>query len=39
MPGEVVLSEVHGLPMPADAEIVIEGEMAFDSEETLHCSK
>jgi len=28
MPCDVVLSEVHGLPMPVDAYIVIEGEMA-----------
>jgi len=27
LPYEVVLSELHGLPMPADAEIVLEGEM------------
>ena len=26
-PYDVVLSELHGLPMPADAEIVLEGEM------------
>ena len=27
-PCEIVLSELHGLPMPAHAEIVLEGEMA-----------
>lgn len=27
LPYDVVLSELHGLPMPADAEIVLEGEM------------
>ena len=27
LPYDVVLSELHGLPMPADAEIVLEGQM------------
>jgi UbiD family decarboxylase len=30
VPYEVIESEVHGLPMPAHAEIVIEGDMAAD---------
>ena len=30
LPYDVVLSELHGLPMPAHAEIVLEGEMIAD---------
>src|SRR5690348_2839538 len=30
LPYDVVLSELHGLPMPANAEIVLEGDMVAD---------
>jgi 4-hydroxy-3-polyprenylbenzoate decarboxylase len=33
-PVEIVRSEIHGLPMPADAEIVLEGEMLPDETRT-----